>query len=112
MEEKPKIFCFSAVGGGAGIAYAISEDGHILGSHWCSHEGFIPGDLGVNDGSRPDRHEKDYSKHYPDGYEMEFVRAMDIDNHSGLKKALEENNKLGEAQKEYSACSVELTVAE
>ena len=46
----PKIFVFSAVGGGDGICYAMAEDGTILGSHWCSHEGYAPGDLGAGRG--------------------------------------------------------------
>lgn len=87
----PKIYCFSnVVGGGDGIAYAIAEDGVILGSHWCSHECFVPGDLGVTPGSRLDRHE-DYKKHYPDGYEMEFVSAADVNTHEGLKEAFRLN---------------------
>lgn len=87
----PKIYCFSAVnGGGEGPAYAMAEDGTVLGSHWCSYEGFVPNDLGVREGARLDRHEH-YAKHYPDGYEMEFVRAADIDNHAGLKEAFRLN---------------------
>lgn len=88
----PKIYCFSnVVGGGDGIAYAIAEDGVILGSHWCSHEGYVPGDLGVTPGSRPDRHET-YKKHYPDGYEMEFVSSDEVDTHEGLQEAIRLNN--------------------
>lgn len=87
----PKIFVFSNVkGGGDGPCYAMAEDGHVLGSHYCSHEGFASRDLGVTPGSRPDRHE-DYKKHYPDGYEMEFVPASAIDRHVALQKAFELN---------------------
>ena len=94
---KPKIFAFSnVVGGGDGQALAIAEDGTVLGEHWCSHEGYVSHDLGVTPGSRPDRHET-YAKHYPDGYEMEFVRSRDIDGHEGLRKAFELNSKQGEA---------------
>jgi len=89
-----KIYCFSnVVGGGEGVAYAIAEDGTVLGSHWCSYESYVP------PGSRPDKH-KAYKEHYPDGYEMEFVRSADFDNHKGLQEALrlyqlqgEEENK-------------------
>ena len=86
-----KIYAFSAVGGGDGIAYAIAQDGTVLGSHWCSHDGFVPGDLGVTPGSRLDRHEH-YAKHYPDGYEMEFVRSDKIETHAGLQEAIRLNN--------------------
>lgn len=100
MTTKPKIYCFSnVVGGGDGIAYAIAEDGTVLGSHWCSDEFFIPGDLGVNEGDRPDRHANDYSPHYPDGYEMEFVRSADIKSHAGLKAALELNKQQAKESK-------------
>jgi hypothetical protein len=97
---KPKIFCFSNVtGGGDGIAYAMAEDGTILGSHWCSNEGYVPQDLGVTEGSRPDRH-LTYAEHYPDGYEMEFVRASEVLAHAGLKAAFELNQKQAEQAKE------------
>ena len=96
---KPKIFCFSNVlGGGDGIAYAIAEDGVVLGSHWCSCEAYVPGDLGVTEGSRPDRHET-YAKHYPDGYEMEFIRASDVKTHEGLKMAFANNQQLAKEDK-------------
>lgn len=86
-----KIYAFSAVrGGGDGIAYAIAEDGTVLGSHWCSNECYVPGDLGVDPGSRADRH-KTYAEHYPSGYEMEFVPAKIVNKHEGLKEALRLN---------------------
>lgn len=86
--NKPKIYCFSnVVGGGEGEAIAIAEDGAVLGSHWCSHECYVSGDLGVEEGSRPDRHET-YAKHYPDGYEMEFVASKDVEKHEGLRQAI------------------------
>jgi hypothetical protein len=86
-----KIYCFSnMVNGGEGIAYAIGDDGVILGSHWCSDEGYVPHDLGVIEGSRLDRH-KTYKEHFPDGYEMEFVRSSEFNNHIGLQEALKLN---------------------
>jgi len=98
---KPKIYVFSnVVGGGDGIAYAIAEDGTILGSHWCSHEGFARHDLGVTEGSRPDRHANDYAPHYPDGYEMEFVPASEVRTHEGLNAAFKLNQKQAEDAKE------------
>jgi hypothetical protein len=86
----PEILCFSNAGGGDGPAYAMAEDGTVLGSHWCSHEGFVPGDLGVIEGRRDDRHET-YQQHYPNGYRMEFVRAEDIDGHAKLQSAFKLN---------------------
>lgn len=93
---KPKIYCFSnVVNGGDGIAYAMAEDGTVLGSHWCSHEFYVSHDLGVTEGSRPDRH-KTYKEHYPNGYEMEFIPASEVKNHKGLTCAYALNKKQGE----------------
>lgn len=99
LENKmKKIYAFlNVVGGGDGIAYAMAEDGTVLGSHWCSCEFYVPGDLGVNPGSRADRHET-YAKHYPAGYEMEFVRAADVESHSGLQEAFRLNQLQAEAE--------------
>ena len=95
-----KIYCFSnVVGGGDGIAYAMGDDGVVLGSHWCSNEYYVPNDLGVVEGSRPDRHEK-YKKHFPNGYEMEFIYSADVNTHEGLTKAFKLNQLLAEADSE------------
>ena len=91
-----KIYCFSNVIGGVdGIAYAMAEDGTVLGSHWCSNESFVPQDLGILEGYRLDRHET-YKQHYPDGYEIEFIRSNNVLNHKGLQKAFELNQKQAE----------------
>jgi len=92
--EKPRIYCFSNVtGGGDGLALAMAEDGHVLGQHYCSHEAYVPHDLGVSPGARPDRHEA-YAEHYPDGYVMEFVPASDVKTHPGLTEAYKRNQQL------------------
>lgn len=93
-DNKPKIYCFSnVVGGGDGSAIAMAADGNVLGSHWCSDEFYVSHDLGVNEGSRPDRH-KTYSEHYPNGYEMEFILSKDISDHRGLQKAILLNQEM------------------
>ena len=98
--EKPKIYVFSNVkGGGDGVCYAMSQDGTVLGSHYCSNEFFASHDLGVNEGSRPDRHEH-YKKHHPDGYEMEFIPSKAINGHTGLKNAFKLNQEMAEKAKE------------
>lgn len=97
-----KIYCFSnVIGGRDGAAYAIADDGTVLGSHWCSNEYFVPQDLGVIDGTRPDRHET-YKKHFPNGYEMEFVASKDIENHKGLNEALRLNQLQAEQANQKS----------
>ena len=103
-----KIYCFSnVVGGGDGVAYAMGDEGTVLGSHFCSHEGYVPNDLGVAEGRRPDRHET-YKKHFPNGYEMEFVRASDVDDHKGLQEAIRLNQIQGEKKAKGSHVSVEI----
>lgn len=93
LAELPAVYAFSnVVGGGDGIAYAMAADGNVLGSHWCSNEGYVPADLAVVDGWMSDRHEE-YRKHYPDGYRMEFVRAADVKNHPGLTEAFRLNQQ-------------------
>ena len=73
----------------------LAEDGECLGGHICSHECFMPGDLGIIEGSRPDRHET-FREHYPEGYRMEFVKLVDVrKGHSGLLAAYERNQANG-----------------
>lgn len=87
VAELPAIYGFN--NGGSSVfqeAVLIAEDGTLLGSHACSSEAYMPSDLGIVEGSRPDRHET-FSKHYPDGYRMEFVRYDDVASHAGLQAA-------------------------
>ena len=58
------------------IAVLISQDGVGLGSHCCSHEGYMPHDLGILEGARSDRYEH-FRAHYPDGYRMDFAPHTD-----------------------------------
>ncbi len=91
----PVIYGFNN-GGSMGFmsAVAIAEDGTGLGGHCCSHEGYMPGDLGILEGYRPDRHENDYKPHYPGGYRMEFVSSEDIPGHAKLNAAFALNAKM------------------
>lgn len=68
----------------------LAEDGTGMGGHVCSSEGYMPHDLGVLEGSRPDRHEG-FREHYPEGYRMDFVPASDVRTHSGLEAAYQKN---------------------
>ncbi|RYF30683.1 MAG: hypothetical protein EOO23_04595 [Comamonadaceae bacterium] len=94
VAELPVIYGFNN-GGSCGTYYAqlIAADGTALGGHICSAEAYMPADLGVLEGSRPDRHEL-FQRHYPDGYRMEFVGHADVDAHAGLFSAFAENEKL------------------
>lgn len=94
IEELPFIIGFNN-GGSERWYYGclISQDGHSLGSHICSYEGYMYIDLGITKGSRPDRHET-FKQHYPDGYRMDFVSYKDIPSHELLNKAIELNKLL------------------
>ena len=100
-EELPVIYGFNN-GGSRGwySAVAIAEDGRVLGGHVCSDDYFIPYDLGVFEGARPDRHENEYQKHYPDGYRMDYVPREEIKGHPALNKAFELNKLIPEVSNE------------
>lgn len=109
IEELPVIYGFNN-GGSFGFMHAqlIAEDGTGMGSHLCSSEGYMLGDLGILKGKRTDRHEG-FKKHYPDGYRMDFVDA----HHPAVEKAYELNQKLADEKKnEGSDAKVELTVSD
>jgi hypothetical protein len=63
--DLPAIYLFSNSRDGDGPAFAIAEDGTVLGSHWCSHWGYMRHDLH----DRSDRKEA-CEKHYPNGYRL------------------------------------------
>lgn len=96
IEQLPVIYGFNN-GGSTGwlAAVLLAEDGTYLGGHCCSDEGYMPHDLGILEGTRPDRHEA-FRAHYPDGYRMEFVGYADVRQHPGLMAAI----KRAEASKE------------
>jgi hypothetical protein len=68
----------------------LAEDGTYLGGHICSHEGYMPGDLGVVSGWQDKRHEA-FRLHYPDGYRMDFVGHEKVLEHAGLADAMKRN---------------------
>ena len=96
LAELPVIFGFNN-GGSPGwySAVLIAEDGEGLGGHCCSSEAYMPHDLGILEGSRPDRHEG-FREHYPDGYRMEFVHHTD----PRIIVAFERNAELAKAGEE------------
>ncbi len=100
INELPTIYGFNN-GGQPGwmSAVLLAEDGTPLGGHCCSTEAYMPADLGVLEGTRPDRHET-FREHYPDGYRMEFVRGEDVLRHDGLSAAYQRNQEIAAAQDE------------
>jgi len=89
-----KIYCFlNTVNNESGVAYAISDTGLVLGTHCCSEDAYVPHDLGVDEGARPDRLET-YAKYFPNGYEMEFIPNDRVENHRGLQEAIKKNQEM------------------
>ena len=79
-------------------ACLLAEDGTGMGGHICSSDGYIPHDLGLLEGTRPDRHEK-FQEHYPDGYRMQLVPNDEVKTHPGLSAAYELNQAKAEQEK-------------
>lgn len=100
VEELPYIIGFNN-GGSPGwfSGQLIAEDGTGLGGHLCSSEAYMYGDLGLLEGSRPDRHEG-FRAHYPDGYRMDFVSYADVLGDERLARAFELNKQIAEAADE------------
>ncbi len=96
IQSLPVIYGFNN-GGTLGMLSAVllAEDGEGMGSHACSSEGYMPYDLGILEGTRPDRHEG-FRQHYPEGYRMEFVSHDAVENHHGLLGAFILNTELSE----------------
>lgn len=99
ISDLPIIYGFN--NGGMGYpgllsACLLAEDGTVLGSHGCSSEAYMPHDLGVLEGARPDRHEG-FRKHYPDGYRMVFVGYDDVQGNEGLMAAIALNQETKDA---------------
>ena len=87
VRDLPVIYGFNN-GGVDGLldGVLLAEDGTFLGGHASSAECYMPADLGVLDGCRPDRHEA-FRAHYPDGYRMAFVNYAAAGTHPGLQEA-------------------------
>lgn len=96
VADLPVIFGFNN-GGPYGwmSGMIVAQDGTHLGGHCCSHEAYMSHDLGVLEGSRPDRHET-FLKHYPNGYRMEFVSFDDVKAHPVLWPIIEAGNAKSE----------------
>lgn len=91
VEELPFIIGFNN-GGRPGWheAVLLAADGTGLGGHICSSEGYMRHDLGILEGTRPDRHET-FRKYYPDGYRMDFVGYANVLADERLKEAFRLN---------------------
>lgn len=94
--DLPIIYGFNN-GGSPGwySAVLLAEDGTCLGGHVCSSEAYMPHDLGILEGSRPDRHEG-FREHYPGGYRMEFVGHNEVGGHGKLQVVFAINEQQGD----------------
>ena len=94
LSELPIIYGFNN-GGKPGwySGVLLAEDGVGLGGHICSAEAYMLHDLGILEGTRPDRHDI-FQKHYPEGYRMEFISISETKTHKGLDAAYQKNQKL------------------
>lgn len=107
VEELPVIYGFNNGGSSGWLSGAlIAQDGEVLGGHVCSHEGYMRADLGILEGSRPDRHDE-FRAHYPDGYRMDFVPSADVMTHSGLDEACKRHDEKAAEKKASELPSVE-----
>lgn len=91
-EDLPAIYLFSNARSGDGVAYAMAEDGTVLGSHVCTHWGYMRHDLH----DRPDRKET-CEAHYPDGYRLVVLTEP---GSVPPEEVIERNRQQGEAAKE------------
>lgn len=69
------------------VGYALAEDGTGLASHLSSDIIWSKHDMGFTSDWKHDC----YQKHYPDGFELEWVD--DPENHQGWQSALAINKK-------------------
>jgi hypothetical protein len=91
LEELTIIFGFFNGGSGDWLhGGLIAENGVGLGGHVCSHESYMPGDLGVLEGTRADRHEL-FQSMYPEGYMMAWVSSSEVKGHPGIDAAVDAN---------------------
>lgn len=108
IEELPTIYGFNN-GGSQGWynGVLLAEDGVCLGGHVCSHEGYMQHDLGILEGTRPDRHEI-FRHHYPHGYRMVFVGLAEVRGHEGIDKAYALNQQLAAVKQAEEAALREM----
>ena len=84
MPNKPKIFTFCATHDGSeGPGYALAEDGTLVVKMWSTGESHAKGAL---------QHKPEYTRKYPQGFDLEFVPCKELDTHKGLLAARKLND--------------------
>ncbi len=79
------------------IGYALAEDGTALASHLSSGKFWSKHDMGLTGDWKHDT----YAKHYPDGYELEWVG--DPETHKGWLAAFKLNKAKSEEETKADA---------
>ena len=70
MRKTPNLDWFNVV--------AFSEDGHLLARHLSSTLGFARMDIGLVEGTFFEEKNAIYHKHFPDGYELEWIERESV----------------------------------
>ncbi len=90
--SKPKIFCWVNSGRDTDMQMvcAMAEDGTGLAGHCSSSEHWARHDIGMTSDWKHDL----YRKHYPDGYELEWVSDAKPGQHAGIDAAYAKNQAI------------------
>lgn len=92
--KKPKIFAFiNSETSGFLHVVALAEDGNCLSGHASSNVSFAKHDIGLTS----DWKHENYDRHYPDGWDLEWVDdpLEEIKTNEKLKLAFKRNEELG-----------------
>jgi hypothetical protein len=94
VEELPYIIGFNN-GGPEHLrsAVSIAQDGTVLGTHVCTHEGWMISDLGLSAETLKEHRTEAYIEHYPNGYRTTFITYNEAHHCAPLKEALALNAK-------------------
>ena len=85
VATKPRIYCWVNSGKGTDwqIVLAMAEDGVVLASHCSSHHVWAMHDIGITSDWKHDA----YAKHYPNGFELEWLDDPKPGTHAGFDAA-------------------------
>ena len=94
QDGDPKIYVFinSRFASGDVTPIALAEDGTVLASHFCSSESWAKHDMGLESTWK----HKEYTAHYPDGWQLIWVESQEVLAHPGVQAALAKNRELKE----------------
>lgn len=91
-----KVFYFRMGEGPVGPAYALAEDGTVLGALYGVQEAELPVKLGLGT-----EYLHAYQMHYPEGFDLVFVDQAEIGRHSELQAALRRSRGGDDGDNDY-----------